>query len=237
MLIKDFQIFLNIFPNNCVFRPNARKFNAWFWIFLQNKRKYSVFCNFPEEFFCKFSKILRRPGGSAPGPPTRPYPLPWTARNFFLRTPLSEIGRNVSKKLQSSTGALISIGSFSPSFLLLNDAIANWAAWITMTGSFKFLLGFLTIGRPILAMSSKGAARSSSASCVLAGDLNSSSWRAFVMQSTSSFAIVPSLAVNTSNKLNPISASWFSSPQISVSSSFLFAAIHFSSSTIYSGWL
>ena len=30
------------------------------------------FCNFLKKFFCKFSKILWRPGGSAPGPHTRP---------------------------------------------------------------------------------------------------------------------------------------------------------------------
>ena len=33
------------------------------------------FLQFSEEIFCKFSKILRRPGASAPGPPTKPTPL------------------------------------------------------------------------------------------------------------------------------------------------------------------
>ena len=49
------------------------------------------FAIFLRNFFCKFSKILRRPGGSAPwttyeaGPPTLKLPPP---RKFFLRTPL-----------------------------------------------------------------------------------------------------------------------------------------------------
>ena len=43
-----------------------------FEIFLQNRRKYCIFCNFHKKYFCKFSKILLRPKGSAPGPHTRP---------------------------------------------------------------------------------------------------------------------------------------------------------------------
>ena len=122
-------------PTNCVFRPNARKFNAWFCNFfakqaiiqqflqlssgifckfskifkifstfsqpivffvqtrenltrgfvisLQNRRKYSIFCNFLQEFFCKFSKILRRPGGSAPRTPYEAGSPTLTPPKFF----------------------------------------------------------------------------------------------------------------------------------------------------------
>ena len=65
---QEFSKFSQNFPNNCVFRPNAREFTAWFWNFLQNRRKYSMFCNFLQEFLCEFSKILRRPGAQQPDP-------------------------------------------------------------------------------------------------------------------------------------------------------------------------
>ena len=58
--------------------------------FLCKIGKILHFCNFLKELFCKFSKILQRPGGSAPGPPTRPA-IPLNPRNFFLRTPLGPL--------------------------------------------------------------------------------------------------------------------------------------------------
>ena len=54
--------------------------------------KQCIFAILFRKFFCKFSKILRRPWGSAPGPPTSPAKtLNPPPRNFFLRTPLLEI--------------------------------------------------------------------------------------------------------------------------------------------------
>ena len=46
---------------------------------------------FSSGFFSKISNILRHPGGSAPGPPTRPDPLFRTPRIIFLRTALLEM--------------------------------------------------------------------------------------------------------------------------------------------------
>ena len=89
IFIKKFQNFLKISQTIVFFVQTRENLPHGFEIFLQNRRKYSIFCNFLREFFCKFSKILRRPGAPPHGPPTRPDPLPWTPpRNFFLRTPL-----------------------------------------------------------------------------------------------------------------------------------------------------
>ena len=87
---KIFKVFLK-FPKPVVFFvQTSENLTHGFEIFFQNRRKYCIFCNFLNEFFCKFSKIFRRPGGSAPGPPTRPA-ITLNPRNFFLRTPLMEI--------------------------------------------------------------------------------------------------------------------------------------------------
>ena len=39
----DFRNFLKLFFQVCVFRPNARKINAWFITFLKNMLKYCIF--------------------------------------------------------------------------------------------------------------------------------------------------------------------------------------------------
>ena len=54
--IKKFQNFLKISPTNCVFRPNARKFNAWFCNFFAKQAKIQKFLHFSSGIFCKFSK-------------------------------------------------------------------------------------------------------------------------------------------------------------------------------------
>ena len=65
--------------------------------FLQNRRKYNIFCNFLQEFFANFRKF-------SGGPPIRPDPLPWTPPpKFFLRTPLTYCGwKNLWKELRRS---------------------------------------------------------------------------------------------------------------------------------------
>ena len=56
IFIKDFQNFLKISPTNCVFRPNAQKFNAWFGNFFAKQAKIQHFLQFSSGNFCKFSQ-------------------------------------------------------------------------------------------------------------------------------------------------------------------------------------
>ena len=63
-------IFLKISKTIVFFVQTRENLPRGFELFWQNRRKYSIFGNFLQEFFCKFSKILPRPGSSAPGPPT-----------------------------------------------------------------------------------------------------------------------------------------------------------------------
>ena len=91
IFIKNLQRFLEI-SQQCVFRPNLRKINSWFVKSFGKYEKYAKimhFCNFLKKFVCNFSKILRRPGCSAPVLPTRSaLTLNPPPRNYFLRTPL-----------------------------------------------------------------------------------------------------------------------------------------------------
>ena len=81
----NFENFLKCFPNNCVFRPNGRKINAGFVNFLKKQLKLCIYCNFYLRiFFCKFSKIFRRPGGLRP-----PDPLPGRPPKMFPPEPKS----------------------------------------------------------------------------------------------------------------------------------------------------
>ena len=59
----------NFLKQLCFSSKRAKNLTSGFESFLQNRWKYSVFCNFLRDFFCKFSKIFRRPGGSAPRTP------------------------------------------------------------------------------------------------------------------------------------------------------------------------
>ena len=45
------------FPTHSVFRPNARKTNAWFIKFFENMLKECVFSNYPKKIFETFLKI------------------------------------------------------------------------------------------------------------------------------------------------------------------------------------
>ena len=85
---QKFSKFSQNFPNDCVFvqtRENLRMALK----FLCQIGENTAFLLLSSGFFCKFSKFLRRPWGSAPrtpyeaGPPILNLP-----RNFFLRTPL-----------------------------------------------------------------------------------------------------------------------------------------------------
>ena len=73
---QKFSKFSQDFQKQLFFVQTRKNLPHGFEISLQNRRKYTIFCNFLQEIFCQFSKILRRPGGSAPRPPTRPDPLP-----------------------------------------------------------------------------------------------------------------------------------------------------------------
>ena len=55
---KIFKIFLKFFPTICVFRPNARKFNAWFLKNLAIYAKIMNFCNFLAPNFWKIVKYF-----------------------------------------------------------------------------------------------------------------------------------------------------------------------------------
>ena len=85
----NFQNFLKSFPNNCVFRPNVRKIKTGFVNFFEKQLKLCIYCNFLKKFYCKFSKIFRRPGAPSPGPPTSPTPynVP-SPRTEILAAPL-----------------------------------------------------------------------------------------------------------------------------------------------------
>ena len=65
IFIYNFQSFLYNFPHSCVFRPDTRKFNAVFLIFLKNRLSLCIF-RFSKEIFCKFSKFFCRPRAAPP---------------------------------------------------------------------------------------------------------------------------------------------------------------------------
>ena len=73
--IQKFQKFLKIFPNLCVFRPNARKLNAWFLKIFEKYAKLIIFFVIFRRLFCKFAKVVLRPVGSAPRTPYGADPL------------------------------------------------------------------------------------------------------------------------------------------------------------------
>ena len=87
-LLDFHQRFSQNFPKHCVFRRNAQRFNAYFWIFNgKNRLKSCIFCNFLKRFFASFLKF----SGVREAPPRDPLlgrPNLWTFPDFFLCTPL-----------------------------------------------------------------------------------------------------------------------------------------------------
>ena len=93
---QKFSTFSRKFPTICVFRPNARKINAWFVKFIWKICKNNAFLAI---FLRKFLQIfdnspasggLRLMGGSGaqpPGRPTRPTPKSVSPRTKILATP------------------------------------------------------------------------------------------------------------------------------------------------------